>query len=535
MTHPILRPYQTELVTNVRSVLAKKRNAHILIQSPTGSGKTMVFSYIAKHGTDKKNKVFILSNRTELLRQTSGAISRFGINHAFINPSVKYPSMDAPCHIAMSQTLQRRYKKEDWRSLLSEQDIIIIDECHLQDFNYILEDGIFDDKTVLAFTATPIRSGSQRQLGIDFEYLINGPSVKSLVEQGFLMPDRYFSVDSPDVKGIPYNYATGDFQSKAMYNIFNSKEKYQGAVHNYRQLTDKTKALTFCVNQLHAIKTAKEFNDAGIPSMYLISGIAKPKKPDVWKNDTQREQYEDEMETWTFSQQYKYLTGNRVDLIEAYRKNKFLNLVNASILTTGFDMPDIQTLIIDRSTASLQLYLQMLGRGSRPSPETGKIYFNVLDFGNHAIREINPFGRYMDDRDWSLWHEPSQGGGIPPTKECPPGKLDFRGHKGCGRLIPISYSDCPLCNFHFETKKEAKEVELKELIYTSTSTDEKLVIGNMNYKQLAAYRELKKYHMNWMARVLFYRGGEDELKKGLRELGYGWGFIYRLVNELKKW
>jgi len=119
-------------------------------------------------------------------------------------------------------------------------------------------------------------------------------------------------------------------------------------------------------------------------------------------------------------------------------------------------------------------------------------------------------------------------------KECPKDKIDFRGVHGCNRLIPTIYSSCPFCGYTFPTKKQEREVILKEQIYNG-EPEEKVLVANMNYKQLKAYRELKKYSPIWIARVLYFRGGEAEIKKGLREMGYGYGYIYRVLGMSKKW
>ncbi len=534
MPIPILRPYQEEQIERIRAFFKKNLKGNVIMQSPTGSGKTIMFTFMAAMANLKNNKVLILSNRTKLMEQSGGAFRKFGIMPTYINPSVKTPSYKSMATSGMLQTLRRRYENPIWQKLIKEQGLIIIDECHLADANYLLSSGLLDNIPVLGATATSTRSGNQTQLGLQYDEIEYGVSVKTLIEQGFLVPERYFGVDDTDVSKVPYDRSIGDYKRKELFNVYNHREKYTGVVDNYRTHTDKTKALCFCVNRLHAVKTAVEFNKNNIPVRFLVSNKNKPKKPDVWKNEAQRIKYEDDLETYMYINQYKYLTGNANDILKDYAHNKYKVLINVDILTTGYDQPDIQTIIINRKTLSLQLYLQMLGRGSRINPKSGKILFNTLDFGNHAGREENNLGRYMDDRDWSLWHNPSKGGGIQPLKECPKNKKDFRGIQGCNRLIPISYSSCPFCGYSFPSKQQEKEVILKEQIYKGLP-EENILVSNMNYKQLKAYRELKKYSPIWIARVLYRKGGEEELKKGMRAIGYGWGYIYRLIKLSKKW
>jgi len=534
MSIPILRPYQGEQIERIRTFYKGHPNGKVIMQAPTGSGKTIMFTYMALCANKKQNRVTIFSNRTELMNQTGGAFEKFGIIPTYINPSVRTPSFKSMATSAMLQTLRRRFKQPEWIRFMKMQDFFIIDECHLGDAQYLIESGLLDGRPVLGATATPIRSGNQPQLGLFYDEIVKGAQVRELVSQGWLVPERYFGVDGADVTKVPYDKATGDYQRKALYNVFNSREQYTGVVDNYRTNTDGTKALCFCVNQMHAVKTAVEFHRAGISTMFLTSGKSMPKKPAEWKNEAQRVKYEDDYEIYKTLKQYSFLTGNRGDVLKDYNHNKFKALINVDMLTTGYDQKDIETIIINRKTLSLQLYLQMLGRGSRINPETGKILFNTLDFGNHAGREEYNFGRYMDDRDWDLWHLATKGGGIAPKKVCDPEEVDFRGIKGCGRIIPTIYKVCPFCGHTFPTKKQEREVELKEQIY-SGEIDEEVLIKNMNYKQLKAFRELKRYSPVWLGRILYARGGVNEIKKGMREMGYGYGYIYRIIGMSEKW
>jgi len=526
---PILRPeYQMPLVNDIRKAISENNKGHYIIQLGTGGGKTFIFSYITYHANLKGNRVFIGTDRTELLSQASSSIAQFGIKHSFINPKTRKPDFSSPTVIGMAQTILRRYEKPEWRKMLESFDIYILDEMHKQVFNYLFESGILDNKLVLGFSATPIRTGKMRQLGMDYDKIIQGVSVREMVEMGYLAPDRYYSVDDIDVSKIPYNPMTGDLKSSALYSMMNNREKYTGVVDNYRRIADKTKAITFCVNVSHAIKTTVEFNRAGISSRFLVSGITMPKKPLSFKNDAHRLLYEENLEAYITLMQYKRFTADRKTLLNDYKHNRFLNLVNVDIATTGFDMPDIVTGIINRSTISQVLYSQMTGRLSRIHPESGKTHFNLLDMGNHLQREVLPLKGYMEEMKFGLWHLEQKGGGISPMKLCPPDKKDKRKTVGCGRLINISAKICPFCFYEFSTKQQEKEVELKEIIY-GNAVEESVLVKNMNIRQLQAYAKLKKYKISWIGRVLYARGGADEVYRGLKEIGYKHYYIREYV------
>lgn len=555
-----LRDYQVEIEENLRSFFRENPTGNVILDGRTGTGKTVSIISMAKQAMEKGNKVLIMSNRTELMRQAGGAFEKQEINPAYINPSVKKVDKNWMATSAMMQTIQRRIDDPEMIEFLKTRDFIFMDEVHESHGDFLIQSGIVDHIPIVGATATAIRQGGQTQLGMLWDDISKGREVKYFVERGWLVPDRYFGVDCGDVSNVPYDSKSGDYQGYGMYKHFDKREKYAGVIDNYRTHADGTKSLTFCANQHHAVKTAVAFDKAGVETRFLVSGQSKPEKPDSWKNEGDRIRYEQKLELYMLLEQYKHLTGNRKDLLKDLESGKITNLVNVSMLTTGVDIPSLETVIIDRYTLSLSLYLQILGRGSRPSPETGKIHFTVLDLGNHAGRKENNLGRYMDVHQFGLWHHQSKGGGVAGTKLCDPNKKDKSGKRGCNRLIHISMQFCPFCGFRFLTEKEEKEVELQEIAYQGMP-EEDVLIRNMNYEQLKAYRELKKYKMGWIGRVLYQRGsseaisaaiknnadltdqeknyisrkaGEDEVYKGMKAMGYKHYYIReRILKYLK--
>jgi len=526
--------YQVPLVNSIRGALSENPKGHFLVQLGTGGGKTYCFSYIAYYANSKGNRVFIGTDRTELLSQASSSIGQFGIDHTFINPGFRNINYEATTAIGMAQTVARRLKKDGWVDYLKSFDIYILDEAHKQIFNYLFTDGILDGKTVLGFTATPIRSGNMRSLGMDYDDIIQGVSIREMVEMGYLMPDKYYSVDSLDISKVPFNPMTGDLKSSAVYSMMNNREKYIGVVDNYRTIADKTKALTFCVNVSHAIKTCVEFNKAGIDSRFLVSNIMKPKKPTEDKSDAIRMKYDEDLEAYLTLKQYECYTGIRKDILSDYNKNKFTNLVNVDMLTTGYDQPDIETVIINRSTISQVLLSQMLGRASRPSPETGKIHFNILDMGAHLQREVHPLKGYMEPIEFGLWHDKSKGGGVMPTKECPKNKEDKRKTRGCGRLLSVSLKVCPFpdCGYEFPTKQQLKEVELKQIAY-GNEVPENVLVSTMSPESLKAHAKLKGYLIGWVLRQLRMKLSDSEIYSQMKKWGHSSKYTYRMLSYIK--
>jgi superfamily II DNA or RNA helicase len=533
MIPQLRKEYQVPFVDDIRTELLKKQNAHVACNLVGGGGKTFIFTWLTLNALQNGWYVFVFSDRHELITQASGAFGQFNIKHTFINPRAKFPDFDAKATICSSQTFKRRYEKEEWAALFKRpKTLVIIDEADRQEFNYLFSSGLMDNLPVLGFSGTFARTGKMRQIGLDYDVIVKGASPRRLVELGYLVPDRYFSLSEPDLSGVEIDARTGDYNPHQLYKKFNQNERYEGMIHNYLKHTPNTKTLAFGVSQLHAIQMAVEFQKQGIDARFLISGITKPKKPLEWKNEGERLLYERRLEAYMTAEQYKHLTGDRKRGVEAFRKGKFPVLTNAGLFTTGFDVPDLETVIINKSTLSLREYLQISWRVSRISPETGKIHGNIIDLADHANRKENGFGRMLDDRDYRLWHDESKSSGVMPTKECPRNKEDKNKKRGCGRLVAVFYQDCPFCSYHFATEKELKEAELKEIAY-GNQVPEEVLISTMNAKQLDAYSKLKikgNKH-RWVLRQLWYKNGAESLKQGLKELGYRSYYYYLRIKK----
>ena len=273
----ILRKYQQELIDNIRLEMTKYK--HILVQSPTGSGKTVIFSYIAKNVSEKNKKVLILTDRIELLLQSEGSINRFGLPVYTITAGERSYNRGYNVYIAMSQTFRRRVSQQYWIDFLKQIDLIIIDETHKQEFNYIFDIDFVRDKYLLGFTATPVRSGKMRQLGLNYDKIVVGPTVPELIKLGYLSEAVYYLDQSIDLSEVPVDYAKGDYQTGAMYKIYNRPELYAGVVENWERHAIGSRTLVFCVNIEHAIRTTLEFRKAGYLAKFLVSVPAKPKIP----------------------------------------------------------------------------------------------------------------------------------------------------------------------------------------------------------------------------------------------------------------
>jgi len=527
-----LRPHQQKGINEIRAKI-KEGYTSIIRQAPTGSGKTYEFAYITLNAIKKGSKVCILSNREEILKQAGSSVYQMGIAPGYISAGTQTPPM-TKATIAMAQTLRRRINDKRWDVWFRSIDILIVDECHLQDFNPFLEDNIFSRALILGFSATPKRTGGMRQLALDYQAIVKGPQVLDAIKAGFLVPENLFKTSSPDMSDVGYDSKSGDYQTSSMYAKFNTPEVYGGLVENYKKYANGQVMLTFCVNIQHTIRTCKELNDAGIESKFLVSSVAKPKKPKLDASEGKWVIYEDKIKAYEEYQKALRdgLTGVRKDILNGYHRGKYKSLVNSGILTAGYDFPAIQTIAVCRATLSEQLWLQMLGRGARICPEIGKKSFNLFDFGGNTDR----LGAYQIDRDWHLWHSPSKGGGVAPVKQCgmqgQRERRDVNNKAGCKRLILATYKICPFCGFKFLSEKELKKIELEEHLYDA-QTGKMKPIKNMSVDELYSYSKLQGYKPGWFERKTYHDKGKEVLVSFLNENNYSFGYIDRVIEKIE--
>jgi superfamily II DNA or RNA helicase len=184
-------------------------------------------------------------------------------------------------------------------------------------------------------------------------------------------------------------------------------------------------------------------------------------------------------------------------------------MCNCGILTTGYDHPAIECIILFRATLSLPLYLQMCGRGSRTFDN--KPNFIILDFGGN----IDRFGKWQDSKDWIDFfnNPPKKIEGVAPTKECPE----------CEALLHLKVTECPYCGHIFEVKeKKFFEGELIEVEPLPEHLKNKKV-KDLTLKELHEVRNIRKWSLSFTYRILLAKGMEHVINYGkLNNYKPGW-------------
>lgn len=428
-----LREYQNTLISEAR--LALSRHKHIIVQSPTGSGKGVLIGSMASMS---RYRVLILAHSEEILEQDAEHVRKWGMPCIEVYAKTSKKPVNGHCAM-MAQTLRQRLKKDDWAEWFYSFGFIIIDECHRAEFDFVFEQPGMDCTFVVGLSASPARYGQMRQLGLDYGAVVVGPQVKELIDLGYLCRCRLFSLDAPSMDDVEWSSGRGDYNLGQMAAKFKSRARYVGAVENYKRICPGEKTLVFCCSSEQTIELTKAFCEAGIEARYCLSG--------------------------DFDEDEEY-SGERKDVVDAFARGEFPVLVNYGLFTTGIDIPDIKVVMLMFSTTSLVKYMQCLGRASRIA--RGKDNeFLCLDFGRNYER----LGRYEDDREWSVWHNTGSGGGIAPTKECPQ----------CHKLVPVSWTDCKFCGYHWPTQQETYIAELREI---AENNEEESVAGYVSRMKL---------------------------------------------------
>ena len=333
-------------------------HCRLLYQLPTGGGKTRIFSEIADRFISKYNrKVVVLTHRVELCNQTSATLKTLGIKNKVINSAVKTLSRrdKFQCYVAMVETLKNRVKD----GLIDPGDIglVIIDEAHHNSFHKLL--GNFKNAGIIGVTATPFSSDINLPMRKNYDELVIGESIGSLIEQGFLAKPKTWRYDV-ELNTLKTGLH-GDFTVSTSDELYSSPAMLELLMHAYEAHSKNKKTLIFNNGIFTSKNVCKMFADAGYAVRHLDNHTAPAERSEILK--------------W-------------------FKKNKSAILTSVSILTTGFDEPGVQTVILNRATTSLTLYHQMIGRGSRRLPQ--KKNFNIVDLGNNTDR----FGEWSNPVDW---------------------------------------------------------------------------------------------------------------------------------------
>lgn len=345
----------------------KANNFHLLYQLPTGGGKTVIFSEIARRFIEKyQRKVLVLTHRIELSKQTSQMLKSFGVKNTIIDSNVKDLPVDNEysCYVAMVETLNNRLKDKKFH--MDYVGLVIVDEAHYNSFRKLFT--YFKNSLFLGVTATPLSSNIELPMYETYGELVVGEPIQSLIDKGFLARAVMFDYDV-ELTSLKLGI-NGDYTVSSSDELYSRSAMQDLLLQSYVSRAQGKKTLIFNNGINTSLYVYETFRAAGLPIRHLDN-----KTPEI----------------------------ERKKILSWFKKTPDAILTSVSILTTGFDEPTVEAIILNRATRSLTLYFQMIGRGSRRLP--GKETFTVIDLGNNAQR----FGLWSDPVDWQyIFRHPEQ-------------------------------------------------------------------------------------------------------------------------------
>jgi superfamily II DNA or RNA helicase len=404
-----LRPYQERLIADAREAFREHRR--VMLQAPTGAGKTLIFAWLSRSVAERGRRVCILAHRRELVRQASQKLDDMGVSHAVVAAGSRAVHR-VPVTVASVQTLARRL--DLYRDAF---DLLVVDECHHATAGtWAAVTAAYPKARILGVTATPQRLDS-RGLADAFDCLIVGPSVRDLIAQGFLAPYRaYAPADGPpDLSRV--KRVAGDYDSHALAEIMSGGKLVGCAVEHYRRHADGLPAVAFCVTVQHAEAVAEQFRAEGYRAVSVDGSLP----------DDERDR------------RIRGLEDGSVQI-----------LTSCSLISEGLDIPGISAAILLRPTQSLGLHLQQVGRALRPKPDGSAAV--ILDHAGNCSRHGLP----CQDRTWTL------------TQSRPAKKRDaptpIRTCQECYAIAPAAAKHCPACGLVFVADDGIPEHAAGELV-----------------------------------------------------------------------
>jgi superfamily II DNA or RNA helicase len=330
--------YQTEAIDRVRQSIAEKRK-RIILQLPTGAGKTIIASEIIRRGYERGKRWIFTCPAIELIDQTVAKFAAHGIYDVGViqadHPMTDYSK---PIQVASVQTLARRS--------IPKVDGVIIDEAHRMYRSTI--DWMGQDEwshiPFIGLTATPWATG----MGRIWDHLIIGSTTAQMIEQGYLSKFRVFAPSHPDLTGV--KTVRGDYDETQLSKVMSNKSLVADVVTTWVEKAEHRPTLVFAVDRAHARALCDQFQASGVKCGYVDGTTPKLEREQVRKN---------------------------------FERGEFEVVCNVGVLTTGVDW-DVRCIVLARPTRSEMLYVQMIGRGLRTA--NGKDDCLILDHSDTTLR-----------------------------------------------------------------------------------------------------------------------------------------------------
>ena len=429
-----LRDYQVKAVHDTRRAASK---GSVILQLPTGAGKTVVAGDMIKRALSKGKKAAFLVPYISLVDQTWQSFVKQGIRDIGVVQAdhMLYDPL-AAVQVCSVDTLARR-------RIFPDVDLVIVDEAHRR--SSFIHSWMKQGVPFVGLTATPWAKGMANH----WDALVIGETVRGLIQRGYLSDFRVFAPSSPDLTGV--KIVAGEYHQGQLYTKVSNSTLVASIVDTWLEKSTQEKTILFAVNRTHAAELQGSFIAKGVNAAY-IDALTKPDEREIIRQ--------------------KFHSGE-VDVV-----------CNVGCLVAGVDW-DVRTLVLATPTRSDIKYVQMVGRALRTAP--GKEYALILDHSDTTQRLGFVTDIHYDSLcDGSPKNTEKQEREEKLPKPCPK----------CGALKTTAV--CPHCGYkytpssHVETE-EGELVEVKAPRFTKERRQE-IYSMFLHYARQKGYKDGWAYH-----------------------------------------
>ncbi|RZJ82103.1 MAG: hypothetical protein EOO20_24695 [Chryseobacterium sp.] len=434
--------FQQQLVKDM--AISSKEHQHVIGQSPGGTGKTKTFVYIGTQVCNKGGVTLILTERKNVYNQNLEEAGAVGIN----DETAKYiPVVPGGFYVAMTQTLERRpLIFEQFNRLENQLDKngnpinfqIIIDECHSGRYSNLLTKLTYGRR--LGFSATPDYTMA-KHLPKFYNSCVTTYDVQWFIDNGFLCDYQHIQRKSGKATDN-LEKRNGEFTEASQRKFFGAEVHYQELFKDLKE-TPFNKCMLFCSSINHAEEVFERMTREG-----FACSINHGRRTDE-----------------------KFQIARFEDLHETNI------MISVGKMTTGYDYPPVDLIVLYRATTSLAIYLQMLFRADRPKDG---MFFRTLDYGSNYDRH----NAYFHPHPWNtMWTAKAKKpkAGVAPINFCPK----------CESIIFVMAKVCKYCQFELPQKPQSIETGIAEDVTNKLAPIAGKRVSELTPKELALYANLK--------------------------------------------
>ena len=489
----MLRDYQVEICEKVNEAFERHRS--VMMQMPTGTGKTVVLASLVKQYLNKSLElrekslekrglnsklnaisyrhcqVLIVAHRIELIEQIGEHLKQYGIEYGVIASGRKVKETE---HVIVA-SIQTLSSKLSSLSFLLSPSLVVIDEAHhalAKTYQMLWTE--WPEARFLGLTATPYRMSGDGFTDL-FEVMVESWSIKQFIADGWLSPYDYYSIrpDSEEqrwIDALKKRGADGDFQMKELRERLDVRPSIERLFGAFARFAFDKKGIVYAIDIAHAEHIAEFYRLQGVNAVAISSKTPAKERAEVIR---------------TFKEE------NRIQI-----------LVSVDLFSEGFDCPDVEFIQMARPTLSLAKYMQMVGRGLRSC--RGKSCCTIID----NVGLYRTFGLPSVDRDWGAYFVGGEELGIR-NEELTNGNEQFL-WLGCGDLREENDADIVRIVSH-----EGMRSRFSVLGRTGFERRKKVVVSSGRRKEVWVWRDMTNgVEFDRHPKVINYRGLEMSTADG---------------------